>query len=139
MTLQLWSDGAVRPTNPGPGGIGVIGYDGDEVVIEIAEYIGWATNNIAEYKAAIAALKAAIDLGAEDVVLHVDSSLVVEQFHRRWKTNDRNLVPLLNRLRGLSHRFKTCKVEWVPREQNREADGLSVAGSYPPPEDEEVA
>ncbi len=140
MKLELWSDGAARPTNPGPGGIGAIGYNEEgEVVVEISEHLDWTTNNMAEYKAANAALKAAIDLSADDVVLRVDSKLVVEQFHRRWRCKSDELVPLLARMWGYAKRFKSCKVVWTPREKNREADGLSVAGAYPWPEEEEAS
>jgi len=133
-TLLMWSDGAARPTNPGPAGIGVIARrEGVEApILEVAEYIGRTTNNVAEYLAAVTALRRAVDIGATNVILHCDSKLVVNQFKGAWQCRDQSLIPLLGRLRGLSQRFDTCEVRWIPREKNREADGLSVAGAYAP-------
>lgn len=132
VVLDMWTDGAARPTNPGPAGIGVVGKIGDKTVIEIAEYIGRTTNNVAEYKAVVKAMRSAVDAGARQVVIHSDSKLVVEQYHGRWKCKDESLIPLLGRIKGLVQRFDTFELKWVPREKNREADGLSVAGAYKP-------
>ena len=131
-TLYIWTDGAARPTNPGPAGIGVVAKIGSHIVFEIAEHIGHTTNNVAEYMAAVTALRRAIDLGARRIMLHSDSKLVVNQFNGEWRCNDESLKPLLGRLRGLAERFDEFKIVWIPREQNREADGLSVAGAYSP-------
>lgn len=131
-TLEIWTDGAARPTNPGPAGIGIVGKVAGRTVLEIAQYIGRTTNNVAEYKAAVEGLRRAIDLGARKVILHSDSKLVVNQFLGVYRTNDQSLVPLLGRLRGLASRFETFEIKWIPRAENREADGLSVAGAYQP-------
>ena len=133
-TLELWTDGAARPTNPGPAGIGIVGKVAGRTVFEIAQYIGRTTNNVAEYKAAVEGFRRAVDLEAKHVVLHSDSKMLVDQFHNRIQCRDEGLKPLLGRLRGLAQRFESVKVEWIPREQNREADGLSVAGAYQPRE-----
>jgi ribonuclease HI len=130
--LQLWTDGAARPTNPGPAGIGVVGKMGGRTVLEIAEYIGKTTNNVAEYQAVVAALRRAVDMGVTRVLLRSDSKLVVNQVNQRWQCRDESLIPLLGRVRGLAQRFETFAIEWIPRELNREADGLSVAGAYSP-------
>ena len=128
--LEMWTDGAARPTNPGPAGIGVVGKVGERTIIEVAEYIGRTTNNVAEYQAVVAALHRAIDVGARHVRVSSDSKLVVEQYWGRWKCNEPSLIPLLGRVKGLAQRFETFDIKWIPREQNREADGLSVAGAY---------
>jgi len=131
-TLHLWSDGAARPTNPGPSGIGVVGKVSGKTAFEVSEYIGRTTNNVAEYMACVTALRRAVDLGAQHVLLHTDSQLVVNQYFGKWRCNDPSLVPLLGRLRGLAQRFESFDLKWIPRTQNREADGLSVAGAYRP-------
>lgn len=129
--LEVWTDGAARPTNPGPAGIGVVGKVNGKVVMEIAEHIGKTTNNVAEYMAAVTALRRAVDLGVvKRVHLRSDSKLVVNQYLGLWQCNDESLKPLLGRLRGLGSRFDEFTIEWIPRELNREADGLSVAGAY---------
>jgi ribonuclease HI len=128
--LEMWTDGAARPTNPGPAGIGVVGKLDGRVVIEVAEHIGRTTNNVAEYLAAVTALKRAIDIGVKRVHLHSDSKLVVNQFSGEWACKDDSLMPLLGRLRGLAQRFDEFTITWISRRLNREADGLSVAGAY---------
>jgi ribonuclease HI len=130
--LHLWTDGAARPTNPGPAGIGIVGKIGGRTVIEVSEYIGRTTNNVAEYLGAVTALQRAIDIGAKDVILHTDSALVSKQYHGDWQCKVESLQPLLGRLRGLAKRFDSIDIRWIPREKNREADGLSVAGAYAP-------
>ena len=72
-------DGAARG-NPGPAGFGVHITDGDGTTLaEIAEGIGVATNNVAEYRAAIAGLARARELGATRILLRSDSKLLIEQ------------------------------------------------------------
>jgi len=129
-TLMLWTDGAARPTNPGPAGIGVVGKMNGRVVIEVSEYIGRTSNNVAEYMAAVTALRRAVDLGVKKVKLHCDSQLVVNQYTGKYECNTDTLQPLLGRLRGLAERFDYFEVQWISRKENREADGLSVAGAY---------
>jgi len=75
----VWSDGAARG-NPGPAGAGALVTDADGgVLAEIAEGLGVATNNVAEYTAAILGLERAAELGAADVLLRSDSRLLIEQ------------------------------------------------------------
>ncbi|MGR3310070.1 MAG: ribonuclease HI family protein, partial [Candidatus Brocadiales bacterium] len=83
-TLIIHTDGASRG-NPGKAGIGIaISNKDGQTVEEISEYIGEATNNVAEYKAFITAARRAIELGAKDVVFKLDSELVVKQIHRKY-------------------------------------------------------
>lgn len=131
-TLELWTDGAARPTNPGPAGIGIVGKVAGRTVIEVAQYIGKTSNNVAEYKAVVEALRRAIDLGASKVILYTDSKLIVTQYTGEAQCRTDTLVPLLGRVKGLASRFESFKIKWIPREKNREADGLSVAGAYQP-------
>ena len=82
--LIIYTDGGAR-NNPGPAGIGGILMDPSassgqaKVVAEISEYIGEATNNQAEYKAVVAAIKKAKELGGEELEFFLDSELVVKQ------------------------------------------------------------
>ena len=83
MRVVVEADGGSRG-NPGPAGYGAVVFDeAGAVLAERAESIGVATNNVAEYQGLIAGLTAARELGATDVVVRMDSKLVVEQIDRK--------------------------------------------------------
>lgn len=128
LRLILWCDGAARG-NPGPAGIGVLVTDADgSTVGEIAEGIGVATNNVAEYTAAIRGLERARDLGAEDVLLRSDSRLLVEQLSGRFKVKNPTLRRLHAEASMLAAGLGSIRYEHVPRERNTEADRLANVG-----------
>jgi len=126
--IEIWTDGAAEPTNPGPAAIGAYGARGEDIIFEISLQIGWATNNVAEYKAAIAALCVAQSHFRFDekpeAVLRTDSRLVVEQFNGRWKCRSDHLKELLDLLRRVSSGMDVTML-WIPREENELADYLS--------------
>lgn len=123
--IIIFSDGGARG-NPGPAGIGAILYDRQKKVLaEISEYLGVATNNQAEYKALIAALKKAASLGASELDCYLDSELVVKQLKREYKVKNKDLAPLFLEIHNLSFQFKQITYTHVPREQNKEADRLA--------------
>jgi probable phosphoglycerate mutase len=99
-----------------------------EILAEIAEGIGVATNNVAEYTAAIRALERARDLGATDVLLRSDSRLLVEQLSGRFKVKNPTLQRLHHEARSLAAGFGRVAFEHVPREQNADADRLANEG-----------
>lgn len=121
--LQIHTDGGARG-NPGPAGIGVVIWDGNNLVGRHNAYIGEATNNQAEYKAVILALQEARKLGAEELEFFLDSELVVKQLNREYKVKDKDLAPLFVQVWNLSLGFKKVTFEHVPREKNKEADKL---------------
>lgn len=122
------TDGAARG-NPGPAGIGVHVTDPDgRTVGEIARGIGIATNNVAEYTAAIEGLGLARDLGAQAVVLRSDSRLLIEQLAGRFKVRNPNLQRLNAEAMRLVSEFASVTFEHVRREGNREADRLANVG-----------
>jgi len=128
LRLILHCDGAARG-NPGPAGVGVHVADEDgKTVAEIAEGIGEATNNVAEYTAAIRGLERARELGATEVRLRSDSKLLVEQMAGRWKIKNKNLMRLHREVRVLAEGFERVTYEHVPRERNVEADRLANEG-----------
>ncbi len=126
--MIVCSDGAARG-NPGPAGIGavVIGAGGRHLA-EVAEGIGVATNNVAEYRAAIEGLRKAQALGADNVLLRADSKLLIEQLAGRFKVRNPKLAELHRQVRQLAATFRSIRYEHVPRERNREADRLANAG-----------
>lgn len=126
--LIVQTDGAARG-NPGPAGIGVVVTDeSGRVIATIAEGIGVATNNEAEYRAAIAGLRLASERGADRVLLRSDSKLLIEQLKGRFKVKARNLIPLHLDARAAMRAFREVGLEHVRREKNKEADALANQG-----------
>ena len=120
------ADGGSRG-NPGVAGYGSVVFDGDHdaVLAERKEYIGRATNNVAEYRGLIAGLEAARELGADEVSVRMDSKLVVEQMAGRWKVKHPDMIPLAQRARDLVGEFSRVDFAWIPRKQNSHADRLA--------------
>jgi ribonuclease HI len=123
--LTIFTDGGARG-NPGPGGIGVVIYDEDKKkMAEISEFLGHSTNNQAEYKAVIVAMKKAKELGAEFLEFFLDSELVVKQLKREYKVKNSDLAPLFLQIYNLEMSFKKISFHHIPREKNKEADALA--------------
>ncbi|MEU6237014.1 bifunctional RNase H/acid phosphatase [Kitasatospora sp. NPDC047058] len=120
------ADGGSRG-NPGPAGYGAVVRDGDTglIIAEAAEFIGHATNNVAEYKGLIAGLRAAREIDADATVdVRMDSKLVVEQMSGRWKIKHPDMQPLAAEARTVLPRGQV-KYTWIPREKNKDADRLA--------------
>jgi probable phosphoglycerate mutase len=123
--VVVWTDGGARG-NPGPAGYGaVVTTPGGKVLAEVAEGIGWATNNVAEYQGVIAGLRRARELGARRVRVRADSLLVVNQQKGLWKVKNADLRPLSDEAARLGRGFERIIWEHVPRERNRRADALA--------------
>ena len=123
--VVVWTDGGARG-NPGPAGIGAVVARADGTVLaEVAEGIGWATNNVAEYRAVIAGLERARALGARRVRVRADSLLLVQQLRGLWKVKNAGLQPLWAEATRLARGFDRVTFEHVPRERNRAADALA--------------
>jgi probable phosphoglycerate mutase len=128
LRLIVECDGASRG-NPGPAAVGVrITHTNGEVLAEIAEGIGVATNNVAEYTAAIRGLGRARELGAQEVLVRSDSRLLVEQLSGRFKVKNPTLQRLHAEASSLAAGFARIRYEHVPRERNTEADRLANRG-----------
>jgi ribonuclease H / adenosylcobalamin/alpha-ribazole phosphatase len=126
LRVAVEADGGARG-NPGPAGWGAVVREVDtgQVLLERAEAIGVATNNVAEYRGLIAGLQAAADLGATEVDVAMDSKLVIEQMAGRWKIKHPGLRPLAAQAAALVRGFQAVTWTWVPRERNRHADRLA--------------
>ncbi|RVW04912.1 bifunctional RNase H/acid phosphatase [Rhodococcus spongiicola] len=120
------ADGGSRG-NPGPAGYGAVVFDADHrrVLAERREFLGVATNNVAEYRGLIAGLTAARDLGAHEVDVRMDSKLVVEQMSGRWKVKHSDMIPLAQRAGELAGSFARVTYTWIPRSENPHADRLA--------------
>lgn len=101
----------------------LIGEDG-RVLAERAQYLGTATNNVAEYAGLILGLEEAERLGVTRLDVRMDSLLVVQQMRGLWKIKHPGLKPLALRAGALLARFPDRSIEHVPRDQNGLADAL---------------
>lgn len=102
--------------------------DSGKVLARVAKGIGVATNNVAEYRAAIEGLERARDLGAGSVLLRSDSRLLVEQLAGRFRVKNPGLLRLHTEVRALLPAFRSVRFEHVPREFNKKADRLANDG-----------
>jgi ribonuclease H / adenosylcobalamin/alpha-ribazole phosphatase len=144
--LIVEADGGARG-NPGPAAWGVVVRDADsgEVLVERAQAIGTATNNVAEYQGLIAGLRAANELDPEATVdVRMDSRLVIEQMAGRWQIKHPGLRPLALEARS-SFPYERITWTWVPRSSNAHADRLlnealnRAAGQTTPPASESAS
>ena len=118
-------DGGARG-NPGPAGIGVRLLDtSGELAEELGDYIGEATNNVAEYQGLIEALTWCVSQGAARVDIRSDSLLLVQQMRGVYKVKNEGLKPLHGQARLLAHKIGRVDFEHVPREANKDADRLA--------------
>jgi broad specificity phosphatase PhoE/ribonuclease HI len=126
VKVVVEADGGSRG-NPGPAGYGAVVWSADRAVLlaERKESIGTATNNVAEYRGLIAGLEAAADVGATEVVVAMDSKLVVEQMTGRWRVKHADMIPLNEKARSLAAEFDHVSYGWIPREKNSHADRLA--------------
>jgi ribonuclease HI len=124
--LIIYTDGCSKG-NPGPAGIGVAVYqdDGLHLLFAWSDDIGVTTNNQAEYKALIAALKYTVDINATEVEIRSDSELIVNQMNGSYRVKKAELKPLYTEARRLSASIKNFSIRYIPREQNRQADALA--------------
>jgi len=125
--LVVEADGGSRG-NPGPAGYGALVRDPvtGEVLEEISDSLGRATNNVAEYSGLVAGLRAAARIAPQaDVEVRMDSKLVVEQMSGRWKIKDENLRSLASSARDAARGLGRVSYVWVPRDRNAHADRLA--------------
>jgi len=132
--LTLFFDGLCEPVNPG--GIACVGFvvylDKDKIG-EGSGFIGagylgdYTSNNVAEYRAVIEGLRWLLVHGYEGSELTVkgDSQLIIKQLRGEYQVKSKRLKPLHEETLKLLRKFKLMMLEWIPREENREADALS--------------
>ncbi len=124
--LVVEADGGSRG-NPGPAGYGALVRDAGtgELLAEVAEAIGTATNNVAEYRGLLAGLRAAVGIDPRCTVeVRMDSKLVVEQMSGRWQVKHEDMRRLASQVRGVLPPERVTYV-WVPRARNAHADRLA--------------
>lgn len=123
--LLIASDGGSRG-NPGPAAIGAVVRDAEsgELLASVSECIGVTTNNVAEYRALVAALELAAPFQARRVVARADSQLLIRQLEGAYRVKQAHLRPLFERARDLLGSYEEVVLEHVRREDNAEADAL---------------
>lgn len=123
--ITAYCDGGSRG-NPGPAGFGVFieGPDGQPVA-ELSEYIGKATNNVAEYSALLAAVDFAVKKGYRRLRVVADSELMVKQLLGRYKVNSPDLRPLYEEAKRRVSQLEMFRIEHVLRGKNQKADRLA--------------
>ena len=123
-SLVVHVDGGARG-NPGPAAIGVVVSAAEGTVLdEVAEPIGVATNNVAEYRAVLRGLERAASLGAREVEIINDSELVARQLTGAYKVKHPALKPLYQETMAALQGFDRWRIRSVPRAENARADAL---------------
>lgn len=123
-SLIIYTDGGSR-NNPGPAALGYVIFDHQGRQIEArGQFLGETTNNVAEYRAMIAAAERAVQIHAPDVTFRVDSQLLQRQITRRYRVRSPHLKPLFDRLTDILKHLPKWRIEHIPREQNRTADHM---------------
>ena len=125
MKVIINTDGASKG-NPGISAIGAtIKNEKGILLAGISKRIGRATNNQAEYRAVIAALEQALELGAGRVMLYSDSELIIKQIKGYYRVKKDTLKPLHRKTVDLIGKFDGFDMKYIARERNREADRLA--------------
>lgn len=119
---KLFTDGGSRG-NPGPSAIAYLICKMDDTVVEKSgSYIGVTTNNQAEYQALKAGLQAAHDLGVKQLIVNMDSELVIKQLNGLYKIKNQDLMPHYEHAKRLAGKFQEIIFQHVPRKLNAAAD-----------------
>ena len=125
--INVYSDGAVSG-NPGIGGIGCVLYDKDGVELwRESQYLGYSTNNIAEYKALILGLELALLFSPESINFYADSELVVKQIKKEYKVKNAELQGYFQEFYEKIGKI-SFSINHIRREFNKVADSLALAG-----------
>ncbi|MEE8319308.1 MAG: ribonuclease HI family protein [bacterium] len=121
---QLWVDGAARG-NPGEAGAGAyMKLPGCEPAGR-GEFLGNATNNVAEYKALLLGLEMANNLNIKAVEIYSDSELMIKQMTGEYRVKNEDLKTLFSLAHQAAGCLESVSYSHVPREENVEADRLA--------------
>jgi ribonuclease HI len=124
VKARLSTDGGARG-NPGPAAYGyVLEAEDGTVLAAHGERIGVATNNVAEYRALLAGLEKAAELGVDELEVVSDSELLVKQMRGEYKVKNAALRQLNAEAEALERRIRRVRYTAVRREHNELADRL---------------
>jgi len=120
MQLVIYTDGASRG-NPGDAGAGILIMDiKGQVLLEIAEYLGQATNNVAEYTALIRSLEEGLKIGGTEAHVYCDSELLVNQLNGLYRVRNEGLIPLFRRVAQLRQNIRNFLLSMCPAKRIKE-------------------
>jgi ribonuclease HI len=123
--LLIHTDGAARG-NPGPAGAAALLYDDSGVcVAKILQYLGTATNNVAEYQGLLLGLSRAQELGARSIEIVTDSELMAKQWSGEYRVKNKVLRPLYEEAKEIARHFESVDVRHVRRGGNAAADAAA--------------
>jgi ribonuclease HI len=124
VKAKLSTDGGARG-NPGPAAYGYVLEAEDGTVLDArGETIGVATNNVAEYRALIAGLEKAVELGIGELEVVSDSELLVKQMQGEYRVKNEALRELNDEANSLEQKLGRVRYKAVRREHNELADKL---------------
>lgn len=129
--IEVWYDGACEPVNPGGhASFGALIKKNGETIWETSIYVGVGpgmSNNVAEYSGMIGVLEKLLEMGIEKELIHVrgDNMMTIQQMAGRWRAKGGLYIPYYEKCKALVRQFSRISFEWIPREQNTEADELS--------------
>jgi len=112
--MKLYFDGGCRP-NPGKREIAVFSEDGS---VQLHDYIGYGTNNEAEWIALIWAMSVAIEKKFDDLTIFGDSSLVINQANGLWKIKQESFLPFFEEFCSLKVQLPKFDLKYIPRDSN---------------------
>jgi ribonuclease HI len=124
MKLTIFADGGSRG-NPGPAASGAVVTDENGAVLrEVGTYLGIATNNVAEWTGLITGLEAALELGATEIAVRLDSELVIKQLSGVYRVKHPSMIPLHAKAKALLRKFSHVDLAHIPRRRNAAADAV---------------
>lgn len=122
--ITIYTDGGARG-NPGPAAAGVVIYQqGKKEPKKYSKFLGEMTNNQAEYEAVLYAMQLAKQIKPEEIDFYLDSELLVGQLSREFKIKNIELGKYFVKIWNSSQSFKKINYNYIPREENKEADRL---------------
>ena len=127
--IQVNFDGLCQPCNPG--GIACFAFiikdDKNTIHREYGLAAHNSTNNVAEYTGIVKALEWLIanNFTNEKIIVRGDSQLVINQVKRKYEVYAPNIIPLYRKVKSLISKFNNIQTEWIPREENKEANKLT--------------
>ena len=123
--INAHCDGGARG-NPGPAGYGaVLKDDAGHTLAELSEFLGFRTNNFAEYSGLLGCLQWALDHGHKRLRVVSDSELMVKQIQGKYKVNSPDLKPLWEEARRRIARLDAFEISHALRHKNKDADRLA--------------
>lgn len=131
---RAWFDGSAHP-NPGRCGIGAVLEGPGGLRVQLSRPAGYGNSSEAEYLALIAVLEAAVEHGADTLVVHGDSQVVIDDVNAPDSASAPVLRAYRNRARSLLGRLPGAALRWIPRHKNAQADALSQRAVPPLPPD----